>query len=173
VGTNSADGRLSQCRDRGLDALSGEMIDGIDRGRTFLSLDHRLRDNDSSGHYLICGSESWSNLLLHLGGSSSRAVLATIGVPTVFIVDFPIRALSPDCRRELAENLLQVWTYGVARRLRNTPIRDYTFIFHQDLPPSWITGHFHPASIPYPPGLGVGVFQNPFRCCDHCPQDGL
>jgi hypothetical protein len=167
------DDRLRHCRDRArFDTMNARMNHGIDAGKTFLALDHRLMDDDSAGHYLIWGSESWSALLAHLGGDHSRDVLATIGVPTVFVVDFPLGVLSPTCHRELAEDFLQVWTYGLARRLRGTPIRDYTFFLHQDVPASWIAGHFHPATIPYPPGLGAGFYENPFQQCELCRSEG-
>ena len=165
----TADERLRCCRDRArFDAFSAKMIHGIDVGKTFLGLDRRLADDDSGGHYLIWGSESWSNVLAHLGGDSARDVLSTIGVPTVFIIDFPLSIQSPDCHRHLAEHFLEVWMYGLARRLGDVPIRDYTFFFHQDVPAPSITGHFHPQRIPYPSGLGVGVYQNPHRQCELC-----
>jgi hypothetical protein len=127
--------------------LSFEMIHGIDDGRTLLGFDHRLTENDGSGHYLIWGSESWSALLGHLGGDDARDVLTTIGVPTVFTVDFPLSAVPASDHRELSQDLLEVWAYYFARPLRRSPVRDFTSTFHQNIPPRWITGHFHPSAV--------------------------
>ena len=162
------DPRLHTCRQKDqFSKLKREFMDGIDNGYTYLALDFRFM-KANAGHYLIWGSELWSAMLLHLGGDPARQVLKTIGVPTVFTVHFPLSFISESTRLYLARTLLHVWVEHLQGTLDELPPRDFSFRVPRDIEPQWITGHFHPAIVPYPCGLGHGAYDNPYLICQAC-----
>lgn len=115
-----------------------------DTGRLYLCADDRGQLTDSaSGHYCLYGSE-WIQVLL---GWGAHEVLRSRGVPTILEIDLPLAETSEWERQEFAQTLLQEWIHAAVNNPDWVRELDFTFMMRNNIPPSWVVGHFHPARL--------------------------
>jgi hypothetical protein len=139
--------RLAALRDESaLQTALARIEDSGREGWLYVGLDDRPLVEDA-GHYLIYGSEYFAAVLAQAGGWWFQEVLKTEGVPTVLVVDLPLK-LASDSDVEAFSNLLLVeWAKGTVRRRWAAPWEDFSFSLAADLPPDYLTDHYDPARI--------------------------
>ncbi len=113
-----------------------------DAGKLYLTIDDRGLVN-RAGHYLLYGSE-WVQCVLGFGAHES---LRQRGVPTILIIDMPLRMVTANQREALARSLLQEWTRIKVNRPAWVPELNFTFYLNHDIPGEMIINHSHPGVI--------------------------
>lgn len=133
-----------------------------DDGWLHVAIDGRVQHDEdgSSSHYMLYGSE-WIFAFL---GPPAWPVLRRRGVATMAMFDLPLAWVSPQCREEFAEALLQEWCHATVNRRDWTPARDWTFSLQFDLPPETYVGHSHPRALVDTHGGGVSRRQREAIC---------
>ena len=132
-----------------------------DTGRLYVVADDRPF-LESSGHYLIYGSE-WIQVLL---GWSAHTALRRRGMPTIFEIELPLHVVHSSARTEFARDLLREWSRQQVASNTQSPELDFSFILGRDIPPEWVVGHAHPARIRDP--FYAGWHRNASLSCPHC-----
>jgi len=148
--------------DKALSRIAAERREGS----VWLGLDNRGLITDS-GHYLIYGSEYVAGVLAEVGGQEYVGILKQEGIPTVFIVDLPLRLVSASDLTALAELLLAEWAQGIARGSLASPLSGFSFELKVNLPARHIVGHYHPRRIKDPLDR-FAWHTNPTTKCPHC-----
>ena len=113
-----------------------------DIGALHLALDARELIGDCS-HYALYGSE-W---ILSALGWSAHSLLRSFGIPTIIEVEIPIRDVSPAMRKALSDQILQEWVHFSINQPDWVPVVDFGICLRKPIPPSQITGHYHPKSL--------------------------
>lgn len=117
-----------------------------DAGRLYVVLDSRSLTGGGAGHYLIYGSE-WVQVIL---GWVAHPVLRGRGYPTIVRAVLSLERASDGERRELASHLVLEWARLTATRDAWVQDLDFTFTLAEDLPPSAVLSHEHPATVEDP-----------------------
>lgn len=122
---------------------------------------------ESSGHYLLYGSE-WMQVLL---GWEAHGALLQRGAPTLFRFALPISATHSSAREHFAEMMLREWSYQRTMGDEEPRSIDFSFVLRRDIPADWILDHSHPARIRDP--FYKRVRTNPFLSCAHCTASSV
>lgn len=117
-----------------------------DAGRLYVVLDSRSLIGGGAGHYLIYGSE-WVQVIL---GWVAHPVLRVRGYPTLVRALLSLHRASDGERRDLARHLVLEWSRLTATRDAWVQDVDFTFTLAENLPPSAVLGHTHPATVEDP-----------------------
>ena len=118
---------------------------------------------EEANHYLIYGSE-WISAVL---GHSYRHVLKKMGVPTLLEIDLPLRVSSLATRKELAATMLREWVRFACNQPDWSAPIDFTFMLRSNIPPEWIVGHSHPATLKDSLDSHY-TYRSPSTHCAHC-----
>lgn len=113
---------------------------------------------DHCGHYMIYGSEYLLAIAAHLkGGRDYRQVLRTLGRPTVFVCDVPLKLMEVHTLEEFAGCALEALFSELLEGDDFQPdwARGAGFCIYEPLPAAAIVGHYHPSQLWDPLG-GVG-----------------
>lgn len=100
-----------------------------------------------ANHYLKFGSEYLQALAAELGRikkNDYKAVLGTIGFPTIFEINLPIEFIERGGISELLLNSLTQWVYNVAHSNSNTMELDFTVTIKHDVSAEYIVNHYYP-----------------------------
>lgn len=111
---------------------------------------HESNHIDQFGHYLLYGSEYLYCLAIRLrDAENNKRVLRSIGLPTLFQCDVPLRMISDQSLAEFAgkalESIFSILLYGAD----HDPFENSggSFLITEILPPNSIVGHYHPARV--------------------------
>ena len=106
---------------------------------------------ETSGHYLIYGTERVIAIAANLSGELGRdyrTVLRSRGKPTIFRLSLPLDHVSESDVSEFAEAVRR--QLSSMRRGKNAPPIDFTFTLRRSLGPETILDHYHPVEITDP-----------------------
>jgi len=104
----------------------------------------------SSGHYLIYGSEYQQSLVVHLPGANeyTRDILKKFGRATIFVCCLPFSEIY--ALEHLASRMLADHFYRLAHNIQDVSIIDYSVTLRRKISPLSIVRHYCPARIPDP-----------------------
>lgn len=115
------------------------------------STDNLISRYGGAGHYLVHGSEYLYCLGIRTRTiADTQRILKSIGRPTLFCCDVPLRMLRPGALGEFAGTMLETLFTEVleARIIDELPEGTQTgFSIRQDLPSTSIVGHWHPKRV--------------------------
>lgn len=103
-----------------------------------------------SGHYLIYGGEYLYCLGMRLVGTlDAKKVLKSVGRPTMFVCDIPIKLMREYTLEEFAGSILEFLFCELVGEQSHAlgPSAGSALSLMVNLPPEHIVGHYHPARI--------------------------
>lgn len=114
-------------------------------GRVYFEANERLLV-EQCGHYMLYGSEYIIAVAAHLQGDRNyRPHLKTIGTPTVFLCDVPLRMLHPATLASFAGMALEfIFSDLIEGNFEPSWSRGAGFSIRELLRPEYIVGHYHP-----------------------------
>jgi hypothetical protein len=121
-------------------------------GRLYFCADERnlITRYGSSGHYLIYGGEYLYCLGIRLVSRlDAQRVLKSVGRPTMFVCDIPMRMIRPSTLGEFAGSILE-YLFCELFGEQSHALSDgagSALSLTEDLPGEYIVGHYHPARI--------------------------
>ena len=121
-------------------------------GRLYFCADERslITRLGGAGHYLVYGSEYLSCLGVRLIGSlDTKNVLKSVGRPTMFVCDIPMKMMREHALGEFAGMVLEILFCELIGEPSDalSPGAGTALSLTEDLPGVHIVGHYHPAAI--------------------------
>jgi hypothetical protein len=90
------------------------------------------------------------------------------GIPTILIIDLPLRLLDGDERRKLlSEEIFASWIWDYLLDCQETPLGYWCPIIRRKIPPAAIVGHYHPPILEDPYYRLIKRSGWP-TTCEHC-----
>lgn len=131
--------------DTAITAVSTETIDRV----THAIIDDRCF-LQSSGHYLIYGSEYQQALVVHLPGANeyTRDILKKFGRATIFVCRLLFSEITNP--EHLAARMMADHFFRIAHHIQEVSIIDYTVTLRRQIPPLSIVRHYCPSRIQDP-----------------------
>jgi hypothetical protein len=134
----------------------------IDQGRLYVAAGDKAM-LERFGQYLVYGSE-WISAVL---GHDGRHVLREYGTPTVIEIDLPLKFLTFEVRKNLAQWMLLEWTRLTCNEPNWIAPFEFGICLQIDLPPALVVGHYHPEEV-VDPLDGHITYRSPSTVCDYC-----
>jgi hypothetical protein len=136
-----------------------------DHGKAYVVLSDAGLLKDSA-HYLIHGSE-W---MMSLFDDRGRDILKCLGAPTLIEIDLPASMTHSATREHLAKVMLKEWTRLACNGHEWSAPIDFAFTLIRDVPPQYIVGHSHPATMSDPHDE-MRTYRSPVTTCRYCASD--
>jgi len=135
--------------------LDARSPSGGREGRLYFCADERslIASHGVSGHYLIYGGEYLQCLGTRLiGRAESDRVLKSVGRPTMFVCDIPMRVIHDATLERFAGQILEILFCEIIGEQSHALGRSAGsgLSLSVDLPGEHIVGHYHPAKVSDP-----------------------